>query len=67
MEIWGFFGIYAASQVIASFFGTHYFWDSVMFVLSTEILESCEDHPGFCEDFDILGKSETEMQESQSF
>ena len=38
-----------------------------MFVLSTEIHDLCEDHPGFCEDFDILGESETEMQESESF
>merc|ERR1712060_286811 len=53
-EIWGTFGIYTVIQLIASFIGQHYLLDSVMYLLSAEIKEWCEDHPGVCEDYNVL-------------
>ena len=58
MEIWGFFGTYLSTQLIASFLGTHYLWDSVMYLLSAEIKEWCEDHPGVCDDYGVLQRSD---------
>merc|ERR1712060_940071 len=53
-EIWGTFGIYTVIQLIASFLGQHYLYDSVMYLLSAEIKEWCEAHPGVCEDYNVL-------------
>ena len=58
MEIWGFFGTFLGSQLFAHFIGTHYLWDSVMYLLSAEIKEWCENHPGVCEDYGVLNKSD---------
>ena len=57
-EIWGAFGIYTAVQVMAAFLGQHYLFDSVMYLLSAEIKEWCEAHPGVCDDYGVLSRSE---------
>ena len=49
-EIWGVTGGYMAIQMFAAFLGQHYLWDSVMYLLSSEIKEWCDAHPGICED-----------------
>ena len=58
MEIWGVFGTYLGAQLFAHFIGTHYLWDSVMYLLSAEIKEWCENHPGVCEDYGVLKPSD---------
>ena len=57
-EIWGVTGTYMAVQVIASFIGQHYLWDSVKYLLSAEIKQWCEDHPGVCDDYGVLERSD---------
>lgn len=54
VEIWGVFGVYAAVQLIMAFLGQHYFIDSIMYLLSAEIKDWCEAHPGVCEDYSVL-------------
>ena len=57
-EIWGTFGIYAGIQIIAAFIGQHYLIDSVFYLLSTQIKDWCEDHPGVCSDYGVLPPKE---------
>ena len=57
-EIWGVTGTYMAVQVIMSFIGQHYLFDSVKYLLSAEIKEWCEEHPGVCDDYGVLERSD---------
>lgn len=58
MEIWGFFGTYLSTQLLSAFMLQHNLWDSVMYLLSAEIKEWCENHPGVCDDYGVLNKSD---------
>lgn len=53
-EIWTYFGLYLFSQVVFAFIGEHYFIDSIFYLLSSNIKEWCEDHPGVCQDYGVL-------------
>jgi len=57
-EIWGVTGTYMGIQVIASWLGQHFLIDSIMYLLSAEIKEWCENHPGVCDDYGVLDKNE---------
>ena len=50
-EIWGVTGFYMGFQLIASFIGHHYIFDSIWYLLSAEIDEWCGNHPGVCDDY----------------
>ena len=57
-EIWGVTGTYMGIQVIASWLGQHFLFDSIMYLLSAEIKEWCENHPGVCDDYGVLDHAE---------
>ena len=57
-EIWGVTGTYMGVQVIMAFLGQHYLFDSIMYLLSAEIKEWCENHPGVCDDYGVLDREE---------
>ena len=53
-EIWTYFGLYAFTQVLFQFIGEHYFLDSIFYLLSSNVKEWCEAHPGVCKDYGVL-------------
>ena len=53
-EIWWFFGIYTMAQVIFAFVGEHYLMDSIFYLMSANIKDWCEEHPGVCSDYGVL-------------
>ena len=57
-EIWGVTGTYMAIQLVAAFLGQHYLFDSVKYLLSAEIKEWCEEHPGVCDYYGVLSRSD---------
>ena len=57
-EVWGVTGTYMAIQVCAAWIGQHYLFDSIKYLLSAEIKEWCEDHPGVCDDYGVLQRSD---------
>ena len=57
-EIWGVTGTYMGVQVISAWLGQHFLIDSIMYLLSAEIKEWCENHPGVCDDYGVLDKNE---------
>ena len=57
-EIWWFFGAYLSSQLLFGFIGEHYLMDSIFYLLSSNIKDWCEDHPGVCQDYGVLKMKE---------
>ena len=53
-EIWWFFGVYLFTQVVFAFIGEHYMIDSIFYLLSANIKDWCEAHPGVCADYGVL-------------
>ena len=53
-EIWTSFGLYLFSQLMFSFIGEHYFLDSIFYLLSSNVKDWCEEHPGVCSDYGVL-------------
>lgn len=53
-EIWWFFGAYLSTQMLFAFIGEHYLMDSIFYLLSENIKDWCEEHPGVCEDYGVL-------------
>lgn len=59
-EVWVTFGVYLASQLLMGGIGEHFLVDSVFYLLSAEIKQWCEDHPGVCTDYGILEPNDDE-------
>ena len=53
-EIWTYFGLYAFVQLVFDFIAEHYFFDSIFYLLSSNVKEWCEAHPGVCTDYGVL-------------
>ena len=53
-EIWWFFGVYLFTQLLMAFLGKHYLMDSIFYLMAADIKQWCEDHPGVCQDYNVL-------------
>merc|ERR1712013_20206 len=53
-EVWTFFGVYLFVQIIFAFIGEHYLMDSIFYLMSANIKDWCEEHPGVCSDYGVL-------------
>ena len=59
-EVWVTFGVYTAAQFLFSGIANHFLIDSVFYLLSAEIQQWCEEHPGVCTDYGVLSPAEEE-------
>ena len=70
-DIWITLGVYAAISVIDMVLTYRSAWGSILYMMASDVQAWCNDHPGTCDDWALLSRSEEgmngEAEESDEF